>query len=82
MDATSNSQLRLEIDLGVQVKGVRLDVEELEIDLDERPEGEADEIVDRASAARNIEDLEREVVLLEGLEEQAQRLRDLDVDTK
>ena len=57
-------QLRFALDVGVPVKGITLDAEELETDLDERPEGEADDIVDRASAARSLTDLEREVVLL------------------
>ncbi|HEU0113060.1 MAG TPA: SNF2-related protein, partial [Thermomicrobiales bacterium] len=76
------ARIKFDIDLGVAVKGSRLDVAELETDLDERPEGEADVIVDRASAAQSLADLEREVDLLWELEARAGRLRALGVDAK
>ena len=76
------SQLGFDFDIGVPIKGIALDPEELETDLDERPEGEADEIVDRASAARSLSDLEREVLLLGELETQARHLRAANVDAK
>jgi len=44
------------------------DLEDLEDDLDERPEAEVNVIVDAASAARTVAELEREIGVLRRLE--------------
>ncbi|MCL4818643.1 MAG: DEAD/DEAH box helicase, partial [Vicinamibacteria bacterium] len=55
-----------------------LTAEDLE-DLDDAPEGEIEEqeeeILDQATAARTVAELKAEIVILQGLEEQARRLR-------
>ena len=76
------AQLGLGLDLGVPVKGIKLDLDEFETDLDERPVSETDVIVDRASAARSLADLELEVARLTELEGQARHLREAGVDAK
>ena len=81
IDGPRPTQLRFDLDLGIPMKG-KLDVEELELDLEERPENETEEIVDRASAARSLADLEREVSLLAELEDQARQLHAANVDAK
>lgn len=57
-----------------------------EDDLEDLPDDELedleDQIVDRASAAKNIEELREEIKILERLEESAKKVRDSNVDRK
>lgn len=63
--------------LGAQTRAVRnATLEDLEADLDERPEGETDELVDLASAARTIAEVEHEIERLIELEDLARIVRD------
>jgi SNF2 family DNA or RNA helicase len=66
-----STQLPFELDLGLPLKATRFDARELELDLEERPEAELEAVVDQASAARSLIDLQREVMLLQQLKEQA-----------
>jgi superfamily II DNA or RNA helicase len=58
------------------------DPEDLEADLDEEPESEAQEIVDLATAARNVQELEKEVESLRRLARMAEAVRKSGVDKK
>ncbi|MGH2561658.1 MAG: helicase-related protein, partial [Thermomicrobiales bacterium] len=58
------------------------DLDELETDLDERPEDEVDEVVDQASASRTLAELELEINNLRELEGMARQLWELEVDSK
>lgn len=69
------------IDLGVPLPK-QIDVEDLEDDLDEDPESEASEIVDLATAARTVAELESEVESLRRLEAIAARVRASRTDKK
>lgn len=60
----------------------RVDIEDLEDDLEEQPEGEASEIVDLASAATTVAELEAEVEALARLEEMAESVRHSPFDRK
>ena len=77
----SSASRRLDLVPGGRT-GRGVDLDELETDLEERPEGEADEIVDLASAARTLTELEHEIRELRRLEDQARWLRDAGVDAK
>jgi len=68
-------------DLGVSLKGDG-DVAELQDDLDDRPEQEVNELVDAASAARTVAELEHEIAELGRLERMARRLHDSGTDSK
>ena len=72
-------QEQLDLDLPI-LRGVSID--DLEHDLDEEPEGESSEIVDLATAARTVAELEHEVESLERLERLAKRVRDSGQDRK
>ena len=65
----------------VDVRG-RIDIEDLEDDLEEKPETEAQDIVDLATAARTVEELQREVASLKRLSEMAERVRRSGEDRK
>ncbi len=60
----------------------RVEPDELETDLEESPEDEAEEIVDRASASRTIAELEFELEQLARLEALAERVRASGEDSK
>jgi len=68
-------------DLGVSLKGDG-DVAELQDDLDDRPEQEVNELVDAASAARTVAELEHEIAELGRLERMTRRLHDSGTDSK
>ena len=69
--------------LGMSGGGVRgRTAEDLEDDLDEEPEAEAQQIVDLASAARTVEELEKEVESLRRLEVLASSVRESGLDKK
>src|SRR5690606_34230397 len=59
-----------------------IDIEDLEDDLEEETESEAQEIVDLASAARTVAELELEIASLRGLTAMAERVRNSGVDKK
>ncbi len=59
-----------------------IDVEDLEDDLEEETESEAQEIVDLASAARTVAELEIEIASLRNLAAMAEEVRKSDVDKK
>lgn len=77
-------QLRLGFpELLGDVRRLKLDdYDELETDLEEKPEDEIEEIVDRASAARTVEELRAEIQILGELERQAAQLRRSEHDSK
>ncbi len=57
-------------------------IEDLEDDLDEEPEAEAQAIVDLASASRTVDELEKEVRSLQRLETMAKAVRESGTDKK
>jgi superfamily II DNA or RNA helicase len=57
-------------------------IEDLEDDLDEQPEAEAQAIVDLATAARTVQELENEIAGLRGLERLAAAVRASGLDKK
>ncbi|MCX7618906.1 MAG: helicase-related protein [Tepidiforma sp.] len=59
-----------------------LNLEDLEDDLDEEPESETESIVDYASAAQTVQELEAEIASLRRLTQMAARLRKSGVDRK
>ncbi len=59
-----------------------VDPQDLEDDLEEEPEGEASEIVDLATAARTVDELESEVRSLKRLEALAREVRGSGIDKK
>jgi superfamily II DNA or RNA helicase len=65
----------------VGVRG-RVNIEDLEDDLDEKPETEAQDIVDLATAARTVTELAHEVESLRRLSDMAERVRDSGKDRK
>jgi SNF2 family DNA or RNA helicase len=60
----------------------RLSADELEEDLDEQPEEELAAVVDAASAARTVAELEHEIATLIGLEKLAKLIYDSGADSK
>ena len=66
----------------VEWENRRVDVEDLEEDLEEQPEGEVSEIVDLASAATTVAELEAEVQSLARLEKMAEAVRRSPTDRK
>ena len=70
----------LEEDLGAAIKGKS--VEDLEDDLEEQPEAEAQAIVDLATAARTVQELEKEVASLRELTRLAAQVRNSGLDRK
>ena len=69
------------LDVGVPIPK-QIDIEDLEDDLEEDPESEASEIVDLATAARTISELETEVESLKRLESLAASVRSSGHDRK
>ena len=65
-------------DLDIRTK----DIEDLEDDLEEKPEGEAQDIVDLATAARTVTELNTEVESLKRLAGMAERVRNSGTDRK
>jgi superfamily II DNA or RNA helicase len=70
----------LDEELGITLRG--RSVEDLEDDLEEEPEAEAQAIVDLATAARTVQELEAEIAGLRELTKLAARVRNSDLDRK
>ncbi|HEX2909868.1 MAG TPA: helicase-related protein [Chloroflexia bacterium] len=71
---------RLQLLAGVRLRTT--DPDELDEDLEERPEEEVEQIVDQASAARSVGELEHEIGELRKLEKLAKAVHDSDHDSK
>src|SRR5579859_3773303 len=71
---------RLDLAGGLAVGSLK--PEDLDDDLEERPEAEVEQIVDAASAATTLLELRAEIDVLKGLEARAKDLLDSHVDTK